>query len=111
VAPGVVLDLHSHGQMRAGFSAQDDEDDLGLKLYGVVGSLDTVPVVKFRVGVYGYFMEMRWKEIFSGTIAGALEDYEEEVKTDAICSDPGPSGCGPLENHGRRGWWHRWLRR
>ncbi len=111
MATGVVIDLHSHGHMRAGFSTKDNEDELGLKLYGVVGSLDETPVVKFRVGVYGYFMELRWNDIFSGTIAGALEDYDEEVIANAIYGEPGASGPHELENHGRRLWWHRWLRR
>jgi len=110
MATGVILDLHSHGHMMAGFSAKDDEDDQGLKIYGVVGTLHTVPVVKFRVGVYGYFMELRWSDIFSGTIAGALEDYEEEVKTDALCVESG-TARPELENNGGRMWWHRWLRR
>jgi len=108
---GVVLDLHSHGHMLAGFSPKDNEDDQGLKLYGVVGSLHEVPVVKFRVGVYGYFMELRWKDIFSGTIAGALEEYGyEEVKTGDLCSEPG-AACPKLENPGHRVWWNWWLRR
>ncbi len=109
-AANVVLDLHSHGKMRAFFSGQDDKDEQGLRLYGVVGTVRTDPVVKFRVGVYGYFMEVNWRDIFSGTIAGALEFYGEEVeKLDGIRGDPEAHG-EQLEYLSRWLRWDWWLR-
>lgn len=46
----VVLDLHSHGFGRAFFSSEDDADDLGVKLSGVVGNLgDELPSAAFRL--------------------------------------------------------------
>ncbi|GAJ18977.1 unnamed protein product, partial [marine sediment metagenome] len=54
--PSSVMDVHSHGHMKAFFSIADDEDEQGLKFYMVVGKLDTLlPEVELRLGVYGYF--------------------------------------------------------
>lgn len=47
----VVCDLHSHHGMRAFFSATDDADEGGLRLYGVVGHVLDAPEVRLRVGV------------------------------------------------------------
>ena len=38
---GVVAEFHSHGSSRAFFSATDDRDEQGFRIYGVVGRLDT----------------------------------------------------------------------
>jgi len=111
VGDKVVLDFHSHGCMEASFSLKDNDDEAGLKLYGVVGKLNTTPVVKLRIGVYGYFKTLAWRDIFDGSLAGAVEYEEEEVKAegDVYCY-PQTHGLG-LENTGRGMWWNRWLRR
>ncbi len=70
VADQVVLDLHSHGKMKAWFSGQDDRDEQGLKLYAVLGKLDTAPVLRLRAGVYGYFYDLAWSEVFDGNLIG-----------------------------------------
>ena len=76
----IILDLHSHAHMPAFFSTKDNEDETGLKLYGVVGKLDGVPVVKLRIGVYGYFYPIAWNDVFDGSLTGAVESAEiEEV--------------------------------
>ena len=75
----VALDLHSHGTGGAWFSKKDNEDDTGLRVSGVVGSLDKTPVVKLRLGVYGYFLPLSWKEVFDGALVGAVEHEEKEV--------------------------------
>ena len=77
----VILDMHSHGHMGAFFSSQDDLDEQGLKLYAVVGKLNAKPIVKLRIGVYGYFYPLLWKDVFDGSLMGASE-YEEEVKAE-----------------------------
>ena len=60
-----VLDIHSHGTMRAFFSGTDDQDEQGLRLYMVVGRLDTLmPEIEMRVGVYGYFAPILLNEVF-----------------------------------------------
>ena len=75
----VVLDLHSHAQMRAFFSLKDNEDEKGLKVYGVVGNLGSTPVVKLRLGVYGYYLPLSWRDVFDGDLIGATENEEKEV--------------------------------
>ena len=48
---GVVAEFHSHGGSRAFFSATDDRDEQGFRIYGVVGRLDTpLPELRLRVG-------------------------------------------------------------
>lgn len=85
VGDNIVLDLHSHPNMRAWFSPTDNKDEQGLRLYGVVGKLDGRPEVRLRVGVYGYFYPISWGEVFEGSLIGAddalvkdLEPIEEE---------------------------------
>jgi PRTRC genetic system protein A len=50
-----IIEIHSHNTMRAWFSKQDDEDEKGFKIYGVVGKVLHRPEIKFRVGLHGYF--------------------------------------------------------
>ena len=69
VGESVVLDMHSHGHMNPFFSMQDDRDEQGLRLYGVVGKLDAKPIVKFRIGVYGYFEALSWGVVLDGSLA------------------------------------------
>ena len=65
VVPGTILEIHSHGSMRAFFSGTDDRDEQGFHLYGVIGRVDTyLPESLFRVGVYGYFALLGEKDIF-----------------------------------------------
>jgi PRTRC genetic system protein A len=61
----VVMELHSHGRIPACFSGQDDRDEQGFKIYGVIGSLPS-PKLKLRLGVYGYFQELSFEEVFAG---------------------------------------------
>ncbi len=63
--PSLIMDVHSHGRMKAFFSIADDEDEQGLKFYMVVGKLDTLlPEVELRLGVYGYFAPISVEEVF-----------------------------------------------
>ena len=64
--PSTILDIHSHGCIRAFFSITDDQDEQGLRLYMVAGRLDTlIPDLKMRVGVYGYFSPIKFEDVFS----------------------------------------------
>ena len=66
VVPESVMDLHSHGAMTAWFSGIDTADEQGLKLYAVIGRVDTMlPEALFRVGVYGYFCPLEAGDIFN----------------------------------------------
>jgi hypothetical protein len=59
--------------MRAFFSGQDNNDEQGLKIYGVIGSLGKMPTLQLRAGVYGYFHPLRWSDVFSGDLRGVYE--------------------------------------
>ncbi len=107
VGRAVVLEIHSHGHMGAWFSGTDNEDETGLKLYGVVGKLDSTPIVKLRIGVYGYFRDLFWNEVFDGSLAGALEYEEKEVISEDDLQDIVAGDAGRQENPGR---WLRWDR-
>ena len=64
---GVVAEFHSHGSTRAFFSATDDRDEQGFRIYGVVGRLDNPrPELRLRVGVYGHFAPVDWPQVFDG---------------------------------------------
>ena len=68
---GVVAELHSHGRGRAFFSATDDKDEQGFRIYGVVGRLDSpLPELSLRVGVYGHFAPLCWSQVFGGLAPG-----------------------------------------
>lgn len=75
----IVLELHSHGEMLAGFSLQDNRDEQGMKIYGVVGSLMDEPHVNLRVGLYGYFMNVLWTDIFEGQLIAAKDVGEFDI--------------------------------
>ena len=64
---GVIAEFHSHGSHRAFFSATDDRDEQGFRIYGVVGRLDTAtPELALRVGIYGHFAPLEWSQVFGG---------------------------------------------
>ena len=75
---GVVAEFHSHGGSRAFFSATDDRDEQGFRIYGVVGRLDTPrPELRLRVGVYGHFAPLDWPQVFDGPDPGVRLMGEE----------------------------------
>src|SRR4030067_346122 len=112
VGDSVVLDIHSHGHMPAFFSRQtDDKDETGLKLYAVVGRLNATPVVKLRVGVYGYFHSMTWRDVFDGSLTGAVASEEEEVKIEGAIHGITEPHATELQHHSSRLWWDRFFRR
>lgn len=48
------VEVHSHVDMHAGFSSLDDQDEQGFRIYAVIGCISTMPVMRVRVGLYGY---------------------------------------------------------
>ncbi len=84
--PGVVAEFHSHGGSRAFFSATDDRDEQGFRVYGVVGRLDAIqPELSLRVGVYGHFAPVDWPQVFEGPPPGLRltgEDTSEKEVND-----------------------------
>ncbi len=91
VIQDAVLEIHSHGQMRAFFSGTDNNDELGFRIYGVVGRLDQpLPEVNFRGGVYGNWAPVSWPELFSGPkpavkFTGPFGDIKED---DVLSDEP-----------------------
>jgi PRTRC genetic system protein A len=84
---GAVIELHSHGRMPAFFSGQDNRDETGYKFYGVVGKCSEDTEIKFRIGIYGYFLSMDFSTIFSGILLDAKEKEGEEM--DGLpCQEP-----------------------
>ena len=80
---GVVAEFHSHGSSRAFFSATDDGDEQGFRIYGVVGRLDSPrPELGLRVGVYGHFAPVGWSQVFDGPDPGVRLLDEEPDSTD-----------------------------
>ena len=70
---GVIAEFHSHGKHRAFFSATDDRDDQGFRIYGVVGRTDTpTPELTLRLGIYGHFAPLHWSQVFDGLLPPGL---------------------------------------
>ncbi len=79
---GVVAEFHSHGGTRAFFSATDDRDEQGFRIYGVVGRLDALrPELRLRVGVYGHFAPLEWRQALGGPQPGIRLMGEEPDST------------------------------
>ena len=82
---GVVAEFHSHGTSRAFFSATDDRDEQGFRIYGVAGRLDSDrPELSLRVGVYGHFAPVEWSGVFDGPHPGLRLVSEEADATNPI---------------------------
>ena len=111
VGDSIILDIHSHGHMATSFSSQDNTDEVGLKLYAVVGRLNATPVVKLRVGVYGYFHNLTWHDVFDGSLVGAVEFEEEEVKIEGDIHGTTAPDAPELQHHSGWLWWDRFFRR
>ena len=63
--PDAVVEIHSHASHPAFFSATDDRDEQGLRIYGVAGLLDrSKPQLALRLGVYGYYKHLEGREAF-----------------------------------------------
>lgn len=103
----VLLDMHTHPKMRAVFSFTDNRDETGLKLYGVIGHCGSYvevtddmdhemamgymqgncPAIRLRAGVYGYFYEVPWKDVFEGDLGPEMVDISlEESGSPEECS-------------------------
>jgi PRTRC genetic system protein A len=61
-----AIDLHSHGNLFAFYSGTDDADELGFRLYCVIGEIATNPHIICRVGIYGHTYPVNPHTIFEG---------------------------------------------
>ncbi len=53
-----LIEVHSHHTMCAFFSATDNKDEQGFRVYGVIGCVDDHTEIRLRVGIYGHFWEI-----------------------------------------------------
>ena len=65
--PNTVLEIHSHADGAARFSRIDDDDEQGLALYGVAGTISERPTISLRIGVYGHFQAVAVKDVFENS--------------------------------------------
>lgn len=49
------VELHSHGALRPYFSPTDNRGEGLLRIYAVMGGLETHPAIKVRIGAYGVY--------------------------------------------------------
>lgn len=69
----IVLQLHSHGTMRAFFSATDDRDEVRTGLYGVVGRChEKRPEMKLRYSCGGAYRRILPASVFAGDVSGIV---------------------------------------
>ena len=77
---GMVAEFHSHAGHRAFFSATDDRDEQGFRIYGVVGRLDAPrPELALRLGIYGHFAPLEWRQVFRGPPLIGQPDHDKEA--------------------------------
>ena len=79
-----LIDLHSHARFSPFFSPTDDQDEVGFRIYAVIGDVDKTPAMSVRVGVYSHYFNIPASTIFElpDGIQGIYEqediDYEVE---------------------------------
>ena len=61
----VVMDMHSHGAASPYFSPTDNRDEARLRFYGVLGNVNTSPRWLFRLGIFGYWLELSQDALFA----------------------------------------------
>lgn len=65
-----IAEFHSHGTGAARFSATDNAEEDGFRLYGIIGCLDTLqPEILLRIGLFGHFL------VIPASLAFDLPDF------------------------------------
>ncbi len=59
-----LIEVHSHHNMPPIFSAMDNADEQGFRLYGVIGDIFDNPTFHLRIGVWGHFWHIPARWIF-----------------------------------------------
>lgn len=59
-----LIEVHSHHWERAFFSRADNVDEVGFRIYGVLGRIFEQPELRVRVSVYGDWWELPASQIF-----------------------------------------------
>lgn len=107
----VVMEIHSHHDMKAFFSGTDDADELGFRLYGVLGRVNAEWEIKIRVGLYGDRWDLPPFAVFTGAEAATGTGGPAapgEIMTGREPEDPRLTEA--LELLGTLGRWGRLLR-
>lgn len=60
----LFMTVHSHNTMPAYFSSTDDKDEAITGIYGVIGTVDKTPSMRFRIGMEGTFTEVNAADLF-----------------------------------------------
>lgn len=72
-----LIDLHSHARFSSFFSFTDDQDEVGFRIYAVIGSVDKMPTMSVRVGVYSHYFNIPASTVFEMP-EGMKDIYEQE---------------------------------
>jgi hypothetical protein len=72
-----LIDLHSHARFAPFFSPVDDRDETGFRIYAVIGSLNKVPAISVRVGVYSHYFRIPASTVFE-LPQGICDLYDKE---------------------------------
>jgi hypothetical protein len=60
-----LVEIHSHGCMRAIPSNQDNQEESGkFRIFGIIGTVDKKPTIYTRVGAYNHFLQIDPNLIF-----------------------------------------------
>ena len=88
--PQTVVDIHSHpGTGEPHFSMTDDGDEIGFQVYGVVSNVaHGKPFVRLRVGIYGYWQEIPWSDVFSGVLVDVQDCFELPLTVEDVLEWP-----------------------
>ena len=78
-----LIEVHSHHNMPAFFSATDDADEGGFRIYGVVGRVLEGPEIRVRVGCHGYFWEIPADWVME--LPQGMKDLAEESEDEEGC--------------------------
>jgi PRTRC genetic system protein A len=79
-----IIEIHSHHRMSPHFSLNDDKDETGFRIFGVIGHLnpaqDYWPMINLRLGVYGDWWALPADRILEMPLR--LRDYNSDKETD-----------------------------
>lgn len=71
-----LIEIHSHHNMSPVFSQVDNQEEVGFRIYGVLGWVRDRPTINLRVGLAGYFTEIPHHIIFTNLPEGVSDFYD-----------------------------------
>lgn len=107
---GTIVDIHSHpGEIGTRFSGVDNRDEQGFRLSLLVAYISDLPAVAIRLGVYGYYYDLHWSDVFDGNLTGATDMLVEmEAMAEHELQSEFPMAEYTTANRAGRHWWD-WL--